>query len=263
MGYGEFPTREELDETDVDYSKWMKEVKAELENQSDRAIAVVCASILDHQLERILSAFIIKGTEKKIRKELFRGGDSPFSSFGAKIKVCYFFGLISEDEYENIENIRRIRNDFAHQLTDVSFDKNQSIKAKCENLYIPKNRFVPDYIPPLLPNGELPKVNLDPFLEDNSPKNRYVQLFYYLSYNFDARVYHISLERRKKYEHKLSTADEHREAVEIFLRDKEILRKAQEEGKVNIEETPQMKFVSKYVDTMTYVADVLEKSYTK
>ncbi|WP_209369641.1 hypothetical protein [Priestia megaterium] len=264
MGYGEFPTREELDEAEVDYTIWMKEVREELENQSDRAIAVICASILDYQLGKILSSFVIEENEKKIRKELFEGSDSPFSSFGAKIKACYFFGLISQDEYDNIENIRKIRNVFAHQLTNVSFEKNASIKARCENLYIPKNRFVPDDFPPLLSNGELPKVNLDPFTGDNSPKNRYVQLFYYLSSNFDYRAYRISLERREKYEHKLSTADEYRESVETYLRGKEALRKIQEsQDNVNIEEPRLMKFTDKYVDTMIYIADVLENSYIK
>lgn len=257
-----------LDE--VDFMQWLKEVKKELATQSDRAVAVVCASILDHQLEGILSAFMIEEKEKTIDKDLFRG-NTALSTFSSKIKMCYYLGLITEDEYKNIEWMRSIRNEFAHQLMNVSFDNNQSIKAKCNNLYIPKNRYVPEIMPVPLPNGEIPKINLNPFAEDDSPKNKYVQLFYFLANNFYARSFLISREKRKKYTYKLSTADEHRQMKETFLDTRAAMIKSQEERnkleekaglkKTEFAETPLSDFMSRNIDILEYFAQVLEKSY--
>lgn len=47
--------------------------------------------------------------------------NDPLSSFASKIKIAFCLGLISSDEYDDLQIIRDIRNTFAHYLTDCDF----------------------------------------------------------------------------------------------------------------------------------------------
>lgn len=256
----------------VDAIQWRNELKRELANQSDRAVAIVCASILDTQLSDMLKNFMID--DKNIKKDLLEG-NSPLSTFSAKIKTAYYLGLISEDEYKNLDTLRKIRNDFAHQLINISFDNNQSIKARCNNLYIPKNRYVPEVIPRPTEDGKIPKLNLDPFAEDNSPKNRFVQVFYFLSLNFLQRNFEIVNMKREKYVPTMTTAEIHRNIRDTYLSAKDKIiqtqleinerRKAlgQEEKIFETDQSEISKLIDKTIEDFGYIADVLENSYEK
>ncbi|MBC6973036.1 hypothetical protein H9I32_11800 [Bacillus sp. Xin] len=237
----------------MDPIQWRQELEKEITNQSDRAIAIIVASILEIQLKDILKQFMIK--EKDIDKDLFEG-NSALSNFSSKIKACYYLGLISQDEYKNLDRIRKIRNMFAHQIINISFENNQSINDTCQNLYISKNRYMPKNIPFSGNDGELPKLNLDPFTVDNSPKNKFVEVFHYLSTNFLLRVADLQMEGyREKYEIKKSIADEFREKKEKILRLKEQIEE-QEAG-------PYIQEFMRVIDMYDYIADVLENSYDK
>ena len=56
-------------------------------------------------------------------------------SFGAKIKACWCLGFLPEDEYLNLEQIRKMRNEAAHNLDTVSFES-QKIKQHLANLRV-------------------------------------------------------------------------------------------------------------------------------
>lgn len=262
----------------MDQIQWQKELDKEIENQSDRAIAIVSASILDVQLRNILLEYMIK--EKDINKDLFEG-NSPLSTFSSKIKACYYLGLISEDEYKNIDTIRKIRNDFAHQLINISFDNNQSIKDRCRNLYIPKNMYIPKSFP-IPKDGKLPKLNLNPFVADNSPKNRFIQVFYFLSMNLLDRIVDLSLDSTvEKYEVKISTAEGFRKKKEQFSKlKKDLIEVKEKEIKLRLEinemeekagkektvfepikESEYLKALEQEVQMYDYIATVLENSY--
>lgn len=261
----------------LDPIQWRKELEKEITNQSDRAIAIVCASIIDLQLKDILKEFMIK--RKEIDKDLFEG-NSALSNFSSKIKMCYYLGLISLDEYKNLDRIRKIRNMFAHQLINISFENNQSIRDTCNNLDIPKNRYVPKIIPFPETDGTLPKLNLNPFEVDNSPKNRFVEVFYYLSLNFLQRVTDLQMEGyREEFEIKKSTADQIREtkdkilevkekSKEMLLKQLEINQMEEEKGLEktvfkDLEDGPYLKAFIEIIDQYDYVATVLENSYEK
>ena len=77
----------------VDQVKWKEEVKKTIVEPGDRALVLVCCSVLDLQLGRILKEFMVD--DKKREDELFRN-QMPLSSFSSKISMCYYLGLISE-----------------------------------------------------------------------------------------------------------------------------------------------------------------------
>jgi DNA-binding MltR family transcriptional regulator len=53
-------------------------------------------------------------------------GEAPLSTFSSKIKLVYFFGLIPQELYRDLNLVRKIRNKFAHELDRLSF-QDQSI----------------------------------------------------------------------------------------------------------------------------------------
>lgn len=107
--------------------------QAEFQEASDRAVAVLGAALLDAELERLLTWFLVDD-EKEVQP-LFQAL-GPFGSFGAKTKIAFTLGLISRDEYDDLSIIRTVRNDFAHGLHGLAFE-DRSIKDRCLSLRIP------------------------------------------------------------------------------------------------------------------------------
>ena len=102
-----------------------------LEQRSDRAIAIISASLLDVLLERLLRAFYVKDPAVK---SIFRN-DNILQSFYSKINIAYFSGLIPKTIYHDLKLICEIRNKFAHEVT-ANLDFNSEIVSqrinKCE-----------------------------------------------------------------------------------------------------------------------------------
>src|SRR4051794_24711234 len=96
-------------------------VYLKLDNESDRASAVLCAAFLDHELEILLRRFM---RDIKETNELFKQMQ-PLSTFSSKIKFAYVLGLIIPDAYHDLNLIRRIRNDFAHNRRARSFTETE------------------------------------------------------------------------------------------------------------------------------------------
>lgn len=85
---------------------------------SDRACVIVSAAAIDDSLRALLSTFMV---DYKL-DDLF-SGNGPLSSFSSKIKMSYNLGLISKQEHDLIEIIRRIRNDYAHSKDYFSLEE--------------------------------------------------------------------------------------------------------------------------------------------
>lgn len=86
--------------------------------ESDRAIAVVAACLLDDLLERIIRASYIQDPGVK---SLFKDS-SMLQPFSIKISIAYFSGLIPHSIYHDLKLICEIRNRFAHAvIADLKF----------------------------------------------------------------------------------------------------------------------------------------------
>jgi hypothetical protein len=91
-------------------------VYLELEEETDRAAAILCAAFLDYELEKLLRRFFL---DAKQSEELFNPMQ-PLSSFSARIKISYVLGLIDKDTYDDLNLVRRIRNMFARNSAKVT-----------------------------------------------------------------------------------------------------------------------------------------------
>ncbi|MEH0166709.1 MltR family transcriptional regulator [Roseateles microcysteis] len=101
-----------------------------LSDESDRGCALFAAAYLDTALEGLFRASILEG--KKTDEELFEGS-APLATFSARIKLAYYLGIVSAEVRADLETIRKIRNDFAHDATILSFES-QSIADRCRHL---------------------------------------------------------------------------------------------------------------------------------
>jgi len=97
--------------------------------KDDRTIAILGGTFLEMMLEHILLAFL---PENNKDVEKLMDYNQPLGSFSNKITIAYCLGLIDEAIKDDLTYIRKIRNEFAHDLY-ASFD-NQNIQSWCENL---------------------------------------------------------------------------------------------------------------------------------
>ena len=92
-----------------------------LNNESERGAVLICASYLEAQLKETISAFLceIYASEKSVRSRF----NASIGSFSARIAAAAALALISEKEYGDLETIREIRNEFAHNHRTTFTDR--------------------------------------------------------------------------------------------------------------------------------------------
>lgn len=91
----------------------------EFKGESDRAAVILGAAKLDALLAQILDRLLLPSLSST--DELLEG-DSPLSTFSARINMCYRLGVISPEFAKSLHLVRRIRNGFAHELSGCSLD---------------------------------------------------------------------------------------------------------------------------------------------
>lgn len=108
------------------------DLQKEFVNASDRVVVIMGAAALDTHLEKLLRKHLIndsKAVDSLIKSE----SNTPLSSFAARISAAYCLGLISENDYKDLLIVKKIRNEFAHELSNCNFD-NGSVKDRIGNL---------------------------------------------------------------------------------------------------------------------------------
>jgi DNA-binding MltR family transcriptional regulator len=98
--------------------------------ESDRGCALFAAAYLDQALSELLYCSFVEN--KNMEKELFEG-TAPLATFSSRIRLAFYLGKISAGCRADLDTIRKIRNDFAHDVALISFDS-QSIADRCRNL---------------------------------------------------------------------------------------------------------------------------------
>jgi hypothetical protein len=98
--------------------------------ETDRGAVLLAASIIDEWLSEILINFL---KENSISKELVLGFNAPLGTFSARTKMAFSLSLIEKREYDEINIIRKIRNQFGHNWQELNFDS-EIIKKECDKL---------------------------------------------------------------------------------------------------------------------------------
>lgn len=96
------------------YWEAFREFLDEFKGETDRAAVIVGAAKLDLIMYQILQRFLLPSPGGS--DDLFEG-DSPLSTLSSKINILYRLGLIDATFARALHLVRRIRNDFAHEVT--------------------------------------------------------------------------------------------------------------------------------------------------
>jgi len=104
----------------------------ETTDEPDRGRALVLTAWLDDALNQFMQTRVVDNA--KVIESLF-GQDRPLGSFSARVNAAYAFAYISKGVYRDLHKIREIRNRFAHERGQLSFE-DQSIADMCRGLDI-------------------------------------------------------------------------------------------------------------------------------
>jgi hypothetical protein len=98
--------------------------------ESDRACAVLGAALLDVRLESLYNRRLRNSANELL------SGNGLLGAFSARIRVARALAWISEDVRFDLDQIRSIRNEFAHNVDHELSFSNPSIADKCRTLRV-------------------------------------------------------------------------------------------------------------------------------
>jgi len=107
------------------------EFRNTLDEETDRGVALMAASFLEGELEELLREYFLE--DQVVVNQIF-SFNGPCGTFSSKIHMTYILGLIGKKAYRDLHLIRKIRNDFGHTATPLTFE-NQRIQNRCNDLY--------------------------------------------------------------------------------------------------------------------------------
>ena len=107
------------------------EFRQSLSKETDRGCALMAAAYLDSEIEKLLSKYFVNN--ENVKKEVL-GQSRPLGTFSSRIDMAYLLGLIGAKAHRDLHLIRKVRNEFGHVPTPISFD-DQSLANRCGELY--------------------------------------------------------------------------------------------------------------------------------
>ena len=131
-------------------SEWHDLFNEQFVRETDRAAVILSAAMLNQALKDLLRARLVPIPESK--DSLFRPPYGPISSFSARIDLAYRMGLISAKMHRELHLIRKIRNDFAHDVLDCNFE-NVGTKDRIRKLMQSSNEELKDDLRDSFPDG--------------------------------------------------------------------------------------------------------------
>lgn len=106
---------------------WEQILSREFEKESDRASVIVALALLDSALETLLRTRLVPSPHSG--DTLLEGAYAPISTFSARVDLAFRIGLISSRFARDLHLIRKIRNDFAHNITGCTFE-DSAVKSR-------------------------------------------------------------------------------------------------------------------------------------
>ncbi|MCT4492704.1 hypothetical protein [Bosea minatitlanensis] len=120
----------------ADLPEDIRRVFDELRAQTDRGVALVGAAYVEELLERAIQSRLCVHSPDH-RKALFEGPNSAMGTFSSKIAMAYALDLVGQPAHEDMQVIRKIRNEFAHSFEQLSFAASP-ISERTEALTLPE-----------------------------------------------------------------------------------------------------------------------------
>jgi DNA-binding MltR family transcriptional regulator len=121
--------KKRLPKSSDEVAKWAAVFFETIKAESDRGCVLVAAAFLDEALELLIRSKMM--SDSKVVKQSvdpLLTGIGPLRSFWAKTELCRALDLVADWEYEDLTQIRNIRNLFAHSYENADFDDPRVIK---------------------------------------------------------------------------------------------------------------------------------------
>lgn len=104
----------------------MWKIKAELRKESERGCVVLAFAWMDDQLSANLRKFLLPSAQQSEKADELLGVGRPIGDAATKIDLCLRLGILQPNTHKSLHMFRRLRNDFAHLASNISFE-DQSI----------------------------------------------------------------------------------------------------------------------------------------
>lgn len=112
--------------------KEISKFRMTLNSETDRGCALMAAAYIDEKLGELIKSYLVD--DPKIIKQVF-DFNGPFGTFSSRIDSAYLLGLLPRNVYKDIHLLRKIRNDFAHVSSPLTFD-DEPISSRCKELLL-------------------------------------------------------------------------------------------------------------------------------
>lgn len=90
-----------------------------LMQESDRGSVLMAAAFIEDKISLLLESYFINNAT--VCKRLLKGNGA-LATFSSKIDLAFLLGLIPENIFYDLHLLRRIRNNFAHNASALTFD---------------------------------------------------------------------------------------------------------------------------------------------
>lgn len=88
-----------------------------IEDLDDRALVLSLAAFAEESLGELLKTFLLQGESAW---KLLNGFNAPLGTFSARTKMAHALGLITQHQFEDLERLRKVRNEFAHTWNQIT-----------------------------------------------------------------------------------------------------------------------------------------------
>ncbi|WP_082586129.1 MULTISPECIES: MltR family transcriptional regulator [unclassified Lysobacter] len=102
-----------------------------LSAHDDRGLALSLAAFAEDTLGRLLLTYLV---DSKQSKDLIEGFNAPLGTLATRMKAAFAIGLLTKEQYDDLEVARKIRNLFAHDWEGVSLERSD-IKSMIGQLH--------------------------------------------------------------------------------------------------------------------------------
>ena len=104
--------------------------RTSLIQESDRGSVLMAAAFIEDKLGYLLESYFVEN--EKICKQLLKSNGA-LATFSSKIDLAFLLGLIPKNIFDDLHLLRKIRNEFAHTASKISFET-ASIKDRTKAL---------------------------------------------------------------------------------------------------------------------------------
>ena len=104
----------------------MWKVATELHKESERGCVVLAFAWMDDQLTANLRKYLLPSVQQSEKADELLGVGSPIGDAATQIDLSLRLGILQPNTHKSLHMFRRLRNDFAHLASNISFE-NQSI----------------------------------------------------------------------------------------------------------------------------------------